>query len=178
MRRLLPVLLLVATTVVAPWPIAGQGRTASPALQSPLEGVSWLTGRWVGTTGSGAFIEESWMGARDGLMLGSFRWDQGNGRWLFEFMSVEADPASPGTLVLRLKHFDRGLRGFEEKAESTTFRTTAVEPSRVVFELRREQGVVQLTYARTGDDALIVTYDEAETGKPATRIEFSYKRAE
>lgn len=176
MRRTVLALWLVAPSVAGPWP-AAQVHERPSAAQSALDRVSWLAGSWVGTATGGAFIEESWMAPRDGLMLGSFRWDRGSGRWLFEFMSIEADPASPDTLVLRLKHFDRGFRGSEEKAESMTFRTVELERSRVVFELRRDQSVVRLTYARQGDDGLTVTFDETEAGKPPTRLEFSYRRA-
>ena len=176
MRRVLFLLLLVCVGVCPPRAEA-RGSEAARVAASPLDEVAWLAGQWVGTTNSGAFIEESWMAARDGLMLGSFRWDRGQGRWLFEFMTLEADPASPSTLVLRLKHFDRGFKGFEEKAESTTFRSVETTASRVLFELKRDQGVVRLTYARTGADGLQVTFEETEAGKPPTRIDFSYSRA-
>jgi hypothetical protein len=175
MRRVLLLLLLVCAGVCSPWG-AASGAVSAREAASPLDDVSWLAGQWLGKTGSGAFIEESWMAARDGLMLGSFRWDRGKGRWLFEFMTLEVDPASPATLVLRLKHFDRGFKGFEEKTESTTFRSVEASESRVVFELKRDQGGVRLTYARTGADGLQVTFEETEAGKPPTRIDFSYTR--
>jgi len=175
MRRVLIALWLVIAGAALPCAAAPRTETATAAT-SPLDELSWLAGRWVGQTDSGAFIEESWMAARDGLMLGSFRWDRGKGRWLFEFMTLEVDPASPSTLVLRLKHFDRSLEGFEEKTESTTFRAIETSPSRVLFELKRETGGVRLTYARTGADGLLVTFEETEAGKAPTKISFSYSR--
>jgi hypothetical protein len=176
MRRAAVIVLLAITMLAsAPPTMAGRAQTtAAPA--SPLNDLAWLAGRWVGKTARGAYIEEHWMPAHDGLMLGSFRWDRGNHRWLFEFMSLEADPAVPATLVLRLKHFDRSFTGLEEKTASTTFRAIETSADRVLFELKEPTRVVRLTYARTGPDALTVTFEESEPGKPATRIEFPYAR--
>jgi hypothetical protein len=110
-------------------------------------------------------------------MLGSFRWERGGGRWLFEFMSLEVAAAAPGALTLRLKHFDRAFRGMEEKTASTTFTAIETNASRVLFELKEAGRVVRLTYARTTPDRLDVTFEETEPGKPPTRIEFPYTRA-
>jgi Domain of unknown function (DUF6265) len=175
MRRILALVFLVI--VASPMPSLTMARGAqAPAVAESLQDLSWLAGHWVGKTGKGAHIEEMWMPARGGLMIGSFRWEQGNGRWLFEFMSLEASAADAGRLTLRLKHFDRAFTGMEERTASTTFTSTERTPSRVVFELREDARVVRLAYVRTGPDALTVTFDETEPGKPAARIEFPYTR--
>lgn len=170
-------LTLLLAMVLSTSPAAQPAGDRATLATSPLNDVAWLAGSWVGTTNRGAFIEESWMAERDGLMLGSFRWDRGDGRWLFEFMSLEVDPASPSTLLLRLKHFDRAFKGLEERADSTTFRSIEKSASRVLFELKASGRIVRLTYARTGTDGLLVTFDESEPGKPPSRIDFSYTRA-
>ena len=175
MRRILALVFLLV--VASPLPSLTTARGAqAPAAASSLQDLSWLAGHWVGKTARGAHIEEMWMPARGGLMIGSFRWEQGNGRWLFEFMSLEAAPAIPGALTLRLKHFDRAFTGMEEKTESTTFTSIERTASRVVFEFKEDARVIRLTYVRTGPDALTVTFDESEPGKPAVRIEFPYTR--
>lgn len=80
MRRvgviMFPAILLLSS---APPEMAGRGQSAAPAPAS-LADLSWLAGRCVGNTRRGAYIEELWMPGHDGLMLGSFRWDRGNGR--------------------------------------------------------------------------------------------------
>jgi len=175
MRRVLALVFLVV--VASPMPSLTMARgTQAPAVATSLQDLSWLAGHWVGKTPRGDYIEEMWMPERDGHMLGSFRWERGNGRWLFEFMSLEAAPATPGALTMRLKHFDRAFRGMEEKTESTTFTSTERAASRVVFEFREDARVVRLVYLRTGPDALSVTFDETEPGKPAVHIEFPYTR--
>jgi hypothetical protein len=176
MRRAdLLVFLMIALLPMTPLTIVGDAQTTSAAA-TPVDDLSWLAGRWVGKTARGAYIEELWMPAHDGFMLGSFRWDRGNGRWLFEFMSLEADPAAPATLVLRLKHFDKAFAGLEEKTASTTFRSREASAKRILFELQESGRVVRLTYVRTAPDAMTVTFEESEPGKAATRIEFPYTR--
>src|SRR5918993_871536 len=127
MRRFLAFVLLVVAAASVPFLIA-LGRAEADPAPAPLADVTWITGHWVGKTDRGQHIEEMWMSARDGLMLGSFRWDLGNGKWLFEFMSLDAGTsAAPAPVTLRLKHFDRAFHGWEEKTVSTTF--TVVEQS-------------------------------------------------
>jgi hypothetical protein len=139
--------------------------------------MSWLAGHWVGTTAGGQHIEEMWMPAHDEHMIGAFRWERGQGRWLFEFMSLDpGTAATPSPLTLRLKHFDRGLRGAEDKAVSTTFIATEVSAARLVFALTENARSVRLTYTLVAPDRLDVLFEETETGKPATRIEFPYRR--
>lgn len=175
MRRVLALVFLVAAAASLPI-VAVRGRAQSSGQTAALHDVAWLAGHWVGTTPNGAYIEEMWMPERDGHMIGSFRWERGAGRWLFEFMSLEAAPATSGALTLRLKHFDRAFKGMEEKTESTTFTSTARTSSQIVFELKEGARLVRLTYAKAAGDGLAVTFEETEPGKPPTRLEFPYTR--
>jgi len=164
----LAVLPLMATSALA------QG--SAPAV--PLQDLSWLVGRWVGKTSSGQHIEEMWMPAQDGLMIGSFRWERGQGRWLFEFMSLDTGtPASPTPLTFRLKHFDRGFRGLEEKTASTILTPIEASASRVLFEMKDGERVVRITYSHPAPDGLLVVFDETAPGQTAVHIEFPFTRA-
>lgn len=174
MRRLVGFVLVGLIAMVVP-SVAPRAFVQAPA--PPLQRLSWLAGHWTGVTSTGQHIEEMWMPSRDGLMLGSFRWERGGGQWLFEFMSLDTGPPpAAGPLTLRLKHFDRGLRGMEEKGESTTFSLVEQTASRVVFEMKEDGQVIRLVYALTAADALLVTFDETEPGRPATHLEFPYTR--
>ena len=177
MRRLALVFVLVLTVLplMATSALAQGGAPAAVSLQD----LSWLVGRWVGATASGQHIEEMWMPAQDGVMIGSFRWQRGQGRWLFEFMSLDTGPAaSPTPLTFRLKHFDRGFRGLEEKTVSTTFTPIEASASRVLFEMKEGERVVRLTYSNPAPDALLVVFDETAPGQTAVHIEFPFKRTQ
>ena len=86
MRRRLALVLLVAAAVSLPFaPAASRAQTSTT---TSLSEVSWLTGHWVGKTAKGEHIEEMWMADQGGVMIGSFRWQRPDGRWLFEFMQL------------------------------------------------------------------------------------------
>ena len=176
MRRAVVVFVLVLATL--PLTIASALAQANTHVAS-LQDLSWLAGHWVGTTASGEHIEEMWMPERDGLMIGSFRWERGQGRWLFEFMSLDTGTAAaPTPLTFRLKHFDRGFRGLEDKAVSTTLMPKEVSASRVLFEMNEAGRVVRLTYTYSAPDGLLVVFDETAPGQTAVHIEFPFKRAQ
>ena len=82
-----------------------------------IEEFDWLVGYWVGT-GLDGDCEEVWMPAIDGQMIGTFRfWE--NGKLVFsEFMNLVSEGES---ISMKLKHFGKDLKGWEEKDEWTTF---------------------------------------------------------
>lgn len=180
-RRMIAGACLLAWALMAP---VAAAQTASAA----VDDLAWLVGHWVGTTARGAHVEEMWMPAIDGHMVGSFRWARGNGRWLLEFMTIErGDPgttapasssaaASTAPLVLRIKHFDRVLRGLEEKDVSTMLALVEHSATHAVFEFREGARTVRVGYRRDGPDGLTATFDETQPGQPAAHLEFPYKR--
>ena len=174
MRRAFAVFILV----IAALPLVGaralaQGNAPTVSLQD----LAWLAGHWVGTTASGQHIEEMWMPARDGLMIGSFRWQRGQAGWLFEFMSLDVGtPTAPTPLTFRLKHFDRGFRGLEDKTVSTTLTPVEASASRILFEMKDGARVVRLTYTRSAPDGLLIVFDETAPGEKPAHIEFPFTR--
>ena len=181
MRRVLALVLLVAAAASVPFVVVlGRGGEAGDTA-ARVDDVAWLVGHWAGTTARGQHVEEMWMPARDGHIAGVFRWERGNGRWLFELLTVDERPAGPATddpipLTMRIKHFDRQLRGQEEKTESTTLQLVEHTASRATFEMKDGARVVRVGYQRRGPDALLATFDETEPGKPPVHIEFPYTR--
>ena len=175
MRRMLALVLLVVTTASIPL-VAALSRAQSSSATS-LADVAWLTGHWVGKTASGELVEEVWMPDRGGMMIGSFRWQRANGRWLLEFMQLIDTPAAPSPFSLRIKHFNQDFRGMEEKDASTSLVAAERTPTRVVFEMKDAGRVVRVGYEKKGPDALLAWFDEQEPGKPAVHIEFPYTRA-
>lgn len=174
MRRAAAVFVLLLVMLPA---MAAGARAQGSAPAVSLQDLSWLVGRWVGKTASGQHIEEMWMPAQDGLMIGSFRWERGQGRWLFEFMSLDTGtPATPTPLTFRLKHFDRGFRGLEEKAVSTTLTPIEASAGRVLFEMKDGERVVRITYSHPAPDRLLVVFDETAPGQKAVHIEFPFTR--
>jgi hypothetical protein len=115
-----------------------------------LAAVAWLAGgAWQGT-GLGGEVEERWSAPAAGAMMGMFRLirKDAEGRPAVVFYEFLLFLEEKGSLVLRLKHFDAGLIGWEEKDRSVTFRLARVEPDAISFD--------GLTFKRTGPDAMTV----------------------
>nr|WP_240048880.1 DUF6265 family protein [Parerythrobacter lutipelagi] len=127
--------LLAIMTVCMGAPLAAQEtRVAEEGFVSPhatIEQMDWLVGQWVGTGIGGAPAMESWLPPSGGTMVGTFVQETGEGdiRFTEHLYLMEQE----GTLVLRLKHFNADLTGWEEKDGMLTFRLIAVEECAAYF---------------------------------------------
>ena len=174
MRRILSLVLLVAVAASIPFVAALSRAQSSPP--SSLADVSWLEGHWTGKTARGEHVEEMWMPAEGGVMIGSFRWKRASGGWLFEFLQLLDTPAAISPYTLHIKHFDQDFRGWEAKDQSTSLVVAERTPTRLVFEQTQGARVVRVGYEKKSADALLAWFDEQEPGKPPVHIEFPYTR--
>jgi hypothetical protein len=75
-----------------------------------LSDFAWLAGHWTGPGLAGA-AEETWTGPAGGSMLGMYRLVREGKVVFYEILTLtEKD----GSVVLRLKHFNPDLTGWEE----------------------------------------------------------------
>ncbi len=116
-------------------PIAAQEtRLGEEGFESPpatLEQMDWLVGQWSGEGIGGAPAMESWLIPTGNTMVGTFvqQTAEGGIRFTEHLYLMEED----GTLVLRLKHFNADLTGWEEKDDMVTFRLLGLEPCAAYF---------------------------------------------
>jgi hypothetical protein len=116
-----------------------------PALNTALKPLTFLSGRWMSEQGS-EVQEESWSPVIGDSMTGSFRIVQGGRPVFYEFWVVEMDKNRP---VLKLKHFNADLAGWEEKSASTKMPLISSSEDDAVF--AEAGGSVSLHYHRMGD---------------------------
>jgi hypothetical protein len=102
----------------------------TPAPRAQIGDMAWLAGHWVGEA-LGGTVEEIWSPPRGGAMMGVFRLVKDGETAFYELMTIVPDE---GSLVLRLKHFDADLSGWEEKGETVDFRLVAVGDGAYRFE--------------------------------------------
>jgi hypothetical protein len=136
------------------------GRASPPATVA----AAWLAGHWTGEA-LGGVAEEVWTPARDGEMLGMYRLSRDGSAVMYELMTLaEAD----GTLLLRIKHFGRGLVGREALDEAAEFPLVGAADGLLQF--------AGLTIRREGDDAVTVFVAlGAQEGSPREAA-FRYRR--
>ena len=95
-----------------------------------LTDLSWIAGHWQGEALRGT-VQEIWSTPIGESMMGSFKSVKGGKVNFYELMTICEEE---GTLVLRIKHFDRQLKGWEEKEKSVEFPFLRLEKNKVVFD--------------------------------------------
>lgn len=105
----------------------------SPGTSSPpatIGAMAWLAGHWQGEA-LGGLSEEIWSPARAGSMMGMYRLLKDGKPAFYELLTIVEEQ---GSLVLRLKHFNPDLTGWEEKQKTVDFPLVAVGEGAVHFE--------------------------------------------
>ena len=167
-RLSIPVLSLLFLGLAAP----AAAQEAPPAPGVSVADLAWIAGDWRGEQPDGSVVEERWSGVGGGTMMGMFRWAAGEEVRLYEFMAIEPGAEGP---VLRIKHFNPGLVGWEEKTESVEFFLESHGDGRAVFARDPEVAATKLVYERTDGGGLEVRLIETEDGEERVSV-FTYSR--
>lgn len=133
--------------------------------------LAWLTGIWKGQHGEDR-VEEHWSALGGHTLMAMFRWQKGEKVWFFEFISVEQHGEH---VLLRIKHFYPGLKGWEEKDLSTEFLLVELREREAVF-LQVNKPGPWMVYRLEGENRL-VSYFVKEESMPKEADIFYYSRA-
>lgn len=101
--------------------------TSSPSAK--ISEVAWIAGHWKGEAFGGRF-EETWNPPFGGSMMGMFKLVNKDSIGFYELLTIVEHE---GSLLLRLKHFDKKLVGWEEKDKSIEFPLLRVSKTEAVF---------------------------------------------
>ncbi len=136
----------------------------SPLAKANLKDVSWMAGHWKGEALGGA-VEEIWSPPLGDSMMFVFKLVVDEKVKFYEVGHIQQKDE---TLVLQLKHFDHGLKGWEEKEETVDFKLVKLEENRVFFD--------DFTLERHDEDN-ISAYVVINDGDGPKEITFNFKRA-
>lgn len=137
-------------------------------IDSPSIAISemkWLAGQWLGED-MGGLTEEVWSFPKGDAMMGVFRFIKNEKTVFYELMTIRQEKNS---LILRLKHFNPNLTGWEEKDKTFNFRFVAKKNGVFHFE--------GMTFKPEGKNKLTILL--AIKGKDGNYTEeiFTFKRA-
>jgi hypothetical protein len=137
------------------------GDTIAPSAKIGLEALDWLEGRWVGEA-FGGVCEEVWTQASGGSMVGTFKLTSNDQVSFYEIMTITIEAGAP---VLKLKHFNADLTGWEERDEVIEFQFERMSPDKIEFH--------GLTYENTAPGTLriVVQIGNGEGGVEEQIIE-------
>jgi len=157
------IFLFICTGLFAQFPNCKYLEEGQKPAKASIEEVNWITGHYQGEA-FGGFIEEKWTDARAGAMMGSFRMLKEDQVKFYELMTISEEDES---LVLRIKHFDKDLKGWEEKEESMETKLVEIKHQKAFFE--------GITFERTPNDQLYIYVIMDHEGKKQESI-FTYHR--
>lgn len=107
-------LILVSTTSCGQH-LKSLGDAHSPP--ATITDISWIQGNWQGKA-LGGQTEEIWSAPSAGSMMGMFKLISEGEISFYELLTIVE---SNGSLLLRIKHFDKDMNGWEEKDSSIEF---------------------------------------------------------
>lgn len=167
MRTIVPAIALACITSA---PVCAQETRVMPADHiSPaasMDDMDWLVGQWEGTGIGGNRATESWLPPTGDTMVGTFIQTGGNGGIQFTEHLYLVEHV--GSLVLRLKHFNPDLTGWEERDDMLTFRLVDIEPCAAYF--------ASLTLRCDGDDGLVAAVQIRSKDGAANELIFRFRR--
>lgn len=132
--------------------------------RASLQDVAWMVGHWRGEA-LGGISEEIWAPPLGGSMMGVYKLVRDGEIVFYEIMVLAEEE---GTLVLRLKHFDPGLIGWEEREEVVEFPLVRLGSEEAFYD--------GMTFRRLGPDTL-EAYVAIGNGDGGLREErFLYRR--
>lgn len=129
-----------------------------------IEQVAWIAGHWRGE-GLGGLNEEVWAPPLAGTMTGMYKLVRDGVVAFYEILTIAEDH---GSLVLRIKHFNPDLTGWEEKDEVVSFRLVRLEDGIAWFD--------GLTFRQLGADELRVHLAVGRGTGPPREVVFDYRR--
>ena len=118
--------------------------TGSKPPAATIADMAWLAGHWTGPA-LGGLSDEVWMPPSHGMMLGMYRLMVDGKPRFFELLTIAEEG---GSLMLRLKHFNADLSGWEEKNESVSFPLVAKSGALIQFS--------GMTFQRDAEDRVTV----------------------
>jgi hypothetical protein len=129
-----------------------------PKIDPALQPLTFLSGTWTSDS-QDEQQEEYWSQPVGGSMVGTFRVVKSGAAVFYEFWAIEVED---GKAIFKMKHFNRGLAGWEEKND--VVRLTAVPGSGQDVTFSKPDGSLALRYQRVGDE-LVATLHQVKDGK-------------
>ena len=129
-----------------------------------LDDISWLAGRWQGEA-FGGICEEAWEKPSGPGMVGTFKLIAEDKIKFYEIMTITPDSSGP---VLKLKHFNADLTGWEEKDEVITFSFIEAGENKIKFD--------GISYELISTDELKITVDMKQADGNISQVVIDCRR--
>ncbi|GLR16132.1 DUF6265 family protein [Portibacter lacus] len=109
-----------------------------------ISSLDWIQGDWRGTA-FGGNTEETWNASSGGSLMGMFKLYSDEAVYIYELMTISQEEQ---TLIMRIKHFNADLTGWEEKDKSVEFKLVQLKDGFAYFD--------GLTFEKVSEDKMNV----------------------
>ncbi len=158
-RLLIPACLVACVLVLLPTAhLAAQEKSSTS-----INDLAWIAGHWQGE-GLGGKFEETWNKPFGGEMIGMFKLVKDGKVVFYEILTIVPKDKS---FVLRLKHFNSKLEGWEEKDKSVEFPFVSASKTEIKFN--------GLTFKKISDDQMQIVV-RTQRGDKISELKFVCKR--
>jgi hypothetical protein len=168
-RPLAATLLVLAFAANAQYPAPGapapEAAAKTPAPPARIADAAWLQGYWQGE-GLGGTVEDVWLPAKAGVLLGAFRLVKADGKpGFYELFAIEE---IDDTLQFVVKHFNPDWVGWEEKDKALRIRLSRLAEGEMAFG--------RIVFQRQGPDGLVVKLGIREKSGEIRHETLTYRR--
>lgn len=132
--------------------------------KATISAARMIEGHWKGVA-FGGIAEEIWAPAIGNSMMGSFRLVTDNKVNFYELLSISEENSS---LILRIKHFNSDLTGWEEKNEVEEFKLIEIKPNKIFFD--------GLTFEKIDKDEMNIYVITEDNDGNQNEIKFNFKK--
>lgn len=131
--------------------------------KADLSAIEWVAGAWRGEA-FGGITEEVWTPPLGGSMMCVFKLVVNEQVRFYEIVTISEENE---TLILRLKHFNADLTGWEEKNVTVDFKLVKVSDNKVFFD--------GFTFEKISEDEINIYVVVDNQGK-RSEVKFNYHR--
>lgn len=125
--------------------------------------MDFISGHWKGEA-FGGITQEIWSPPLAGSIMCTFKLVVNGQVQFYEICTISEENHS---LVLRIKHFDGQLKGWEEKDEVVEFKLVKIEEGKIYFD--------QFTFEHISDDEINIYVVIQDSGKES-EVKFNYRK--
>lgn len=134
--------------------------------------LAWMSGVWRGFNGDD-LVEEYWSDLRGDALMGMFRWISGDRVKFYELAAIERCDAF---VHLRIKHFNRGLVGWEEKDQALDLRLVYARNGEAAFMETQAVSPRWAVYKRESENRMLSYFTQQSKEPLAEPGVFDYVR--
>jgi Domain of unknown function (DUF6265) len=138
-----------------------------------IEDLAFMAGNWE-TTSDWGDMDEVWSSPRGNCMMCTFRCVKDGKIVFYEFIVIEQSETDT-VPVLKLRHFNPGSIGWEDKNSPYIFPLTLLKDQKAIFERQDKRTII--TYERLSNETLKSVLVQ-EPGEKQKTTEFIYSRSE